>query len=425
MEPAQVFASEAAAAAALSGDSRGALVMALGRAYHQSGVPSDGLEEIMHRSARALDLELQVTALPTSIMAAVGPPASQRVVLLRLEPGAIDLGRLALLNDVFDRIVAGRSSAPAALAEVERIETLVHPVPPIFAIAAYCALSTGVSVVLGGHAHENLASFAIGIVVGTVYVLGRVVPTVDRLFEVLAGFFATIIVTLFAAAFEPLAVYIPIVAGVVQVLPGVQLTAALHELAFRNLVAGTSRLGSVLMTLLSLGCGFALGIAIVGPGALHATHIAYSPIGWPALAFAIVAVAVGISVLENARLRDYPWVLASCGVAEIAYRVFANSPAFQVATFAAALVVGIFANIGARYARIPQAVLLIPGVVIIVPGALSYESILFILQSDANDASSIALNAVIASVEIVSGLLLAQLTVAPRRRVLHPLRESS
>jgi uncharacterized membrane protein YjjB (DUF3815 family) len=50
-----------------------------------------------------------------------------------------------------------------------------------------------------------------------------------------------------------------------------------------------------------------------------------------------------------------------------------------------------------------------------VPGALSYESILLVLQSDAADASTIALNAVIASVEIVSGLLLAQLFIAPRR----------
>ena len=424
MEPVQIVASEVAAAEAVAGDARAAFVMALGRTYHQAGVPSDQLEEIMHQAAASLGLELQVTALPTSIMAALGPPTAQRVVLLRLEPGGIDLGRLALLNIVFDRLIAARITVPAALAEVDRIAALAHPVKPLRAIAAYCAFSTAVSVLLGGHTHEILASCAIGIVVGAVYVIGRRVPTVDRLFEVLAGFFATVIVTLFAYGLQPLAIYIPIVAGVVQVLPGAQLTAALHELAYRNLVAGTSRLGSVLMTLLSLGCGFALGIAVMGPGALHATPAEYAPTPWTALALAVVGAAIGIAVLENARAIDFPWVLGSCAAAEIAYRLFADSPAFQVAAFAAALIVGVLAIVGARYARIPQAVLLIPGVLIIVPGALSYESILFILQSNASDAASIALNAVIAAVEIVSGLLLAQLIVAPRRRTLHALHRA-
>ena len=70
MESTPVAISETAAHDIVAGDPKSALVIALGRAYHQSGVPSDQLEEIMHEAARALDLELQVTALPTSIMAA-------------------------------------------------------------------------------------------------------------------------------------------------------------------------------------------------------------------------------------------------------------------------------------------------------------------------------------------------------------------
>ena len=271
------------------------------------------------------------------------------------------------------------------------------------------------SIVLGGRTHEGIVSALVGLAVGAVWVAARRSVTVDRLFEVLAAFLATIIVTLYATHVAPIAVYVPIVAGVVQVLPGFQLTTALHELAYRNLVAGTSRLGGVLMTLLSLGCGFALGIAVVGPGALHISKIAYAPVPWFALAAAVVAIATGIGVLEDARPIDFPWVIGSCAVAEIAFRLFSNSPAFQVATFGAAVVVGVLANVGARFARIPQEVLLIPGVIIIVPGALSYESILYVLQSDAADAATIATNAVIAAVEIVSGLLLAQLFIARRR----------
>ena len=58
--------------------------------------------------------------------------------------------------------------------------------------------------------------------------IGQRSATVGRLFEVLAAFVATAIVTLYAAVFHPLNVYVPLVAGVIQLLPGLQLTSALH-----------------------------------------------------------------------------------------------------------------------------------------------------------------------------------------------------
>jgi uncharacterized membrane protein YjjP (DUF1212 family) len=425
MEPAQIVASEAAAAEAIAGDPEANLIVALGCAFHQAGVPTDQLEAIMHAAAAALELELQVTALPTSITAAIGHGFAQRVVLLRLEPGAIDLERLALLNIVYDRILARQLSTGIALAEVERISALRHMAGIVPTLLAYCVLSVGVSVILGGHNPENTAAAIIGVAAGLLALAGRRFASVARLFEVLAALVATVIVTLYGRYVHTLAVYIPIVAGVVQLLPGLQLTAALRELAYRNLVAGTARLGSVLMTLLSLGCGFALGIALVGPGEMHVSPIVYAPLPWWELALAVAAVAAGISVLENARAADVPWVFGACGVAEIAYRIFAALPGHQVATFGGALVVGLVTTLGARYARIPQAVLLVPGLLILVPGALSYESVLYILQSNAADAAGIAVTAVIAAVEIVSGLLLSQLFLAPEALAARPKSRAS
>jgi uncharacterized membrane protein YjjB (DUF3815 family) len=91
-------------------------------------------------------------------------------------------------------------------------------------------------------------------------------------------------------------------------------------------------------------------------------------------------------------------------------------PGHQVATFGAALVVGVVTSIGGRLAKVPQAVLLVPGLLILVPGSLSYESILFSVQSNTADAAGIGINSVFAAVEIVAGLLLAQLFIAPTHR---------
>ena len=409
----QTAISESAARVALSGEPEAELVIAFGRAYHQAGLPVDELEATMHIAAATLGIELQVNVLPTSITAAVGPGHAQRIVLLRLEPGVVDLQRLSFLNVVFRGVAERRISTADALVEVERIAALAHYAPAPLTIGAYCLLSVGVAILIGGHAAEIFAAAIIGVAVGGLSVIGRSVTAVDRLFEVLAGFVATIVVTAYAHAVGHIAVYIPIVAGVVQLLPGFQLTEALHELASRNIVAGTARLGSAIMTLLSLGCGFALGIAAVGPSALHLDPIVYAPVPLPLLALAVVAIGASIAVLQNARLADYPWVLGACVVAETAYRFFASLPGYQVSTFGGALAVGIAARIASRYARVPETILLVPGLLILVPGALSYESILFLLQSRAADAGAIALTATVAAVEIVSGLLLSQLFFAP------------
>jgi uncharacterized membrane protein YjjB (DUF3815 family) len=274
-------------------------------------------------------------------------------------------------------------------------------------------MAVGLSVILGGHNPENTAASIIGVITGGCAVAARRIPVVARLLEVLAAFIATVVVTLYGRFVHPLDVYVPLVAGVVQQLPGLQLTAALRELAFRNLVAGTARLGSVLMTLLSLGCGFGIAIAVVGSDQMRMTPMVYVPLPWWELALAVLAVAIGIAVLERARPVDVPWVLGSCGVAELAYRGLAALPVHQLATFGAALVVGLVTSLGARYVRIPQAVLLVPGIVILVPGALSYESLLFVIGNNSAGAAGFAVGAATAAVQIVTGLLLSQLLVMP------------
>ena len=342
-------------------------------------------------------------------------------MLLRLEPGQIDLRALSLLNLLFDRVCNRTIDPEQARDQLERIVLLVPSLTPFLTIAAYCALSVGASIILGGRNGENTAAALIGVVVGAIAWYRLRIPAVDRLFEVLAAFVATLIVSWYDRHIAPIAMYIPLVAGVVQVLPGLSLTESLHELASRHLVAGTARLGSVLMTLLSLACGFALALAVVGADALHFTMVHQPITPWWLLGIAVIAVATAVSILEHARARDYPWVLGSCAVAEVVYRLFNALPGYQVATFGAALVVGLLTNAGARYARIPQGVLLIPGLLILVPGSLSYESILFVLQRDSGDAAGISINSVIAAVEIVAGLLLAQLLVAPDRVRRRPL----
>jgi uncharacterized membrane protein YjjP (DUF1212 family) len=393
------------------------LIIALGRAYHQAGVPADTLEEILHAVAVSLGVELQVNALPTSLTVAVGPGTAQRLVILRLEPGRLNLRKLALLNVVYQGLVGRAIDVGTTLTEIASIDANVRPRPPVVTIVAYALLSLGASVLLGGGLREVQVSTLVGVAIGAIGAAADRYDPVNRMFEVIAAFVATLVVAGYERLVGPVALYITIVAGVVQLLPGFTLTTALHELASRHLVAGTARLGGVLVTLLSLGCGFALALAIVGTAMLPEPN--FEPVHSPGLLVlpAAVIMAVAISIILRARARDFGWVCASCVVAVVTSRIFGALPGHQVAAFGSAFIVGVLTNVASRYLRIPQAVMLIPGILVLVPGSLSYESILAIFRTDLTNAVNLGVGAVLTSILIVAGTLLSQLLIRPLPRL--------
>ncbi|MDQ2681034.1 MAG: threonine/serine exporter family protein, partial [Candidatus Eremiobacteraeota bacterium] len=359
--------------------------------------------------AQAIDLDLQIFALPTNITLAIGPSYAQKVVMLRLPPGSLDLRRLAVLTEIYNGAGNGTLAIADAIAQLTHLDELYPPFRPWLSILSYCVLSLGVAIVLGAGAHELIVAALIGISTGSIAAIATRNATVERLFEVLAALAGTLILAAFNKFVGPANIYISIIAGVVQLLPGYSLTTALQELANHDLVAGVARLGKVLSTLLALACGVAFGITIAGSGFFATVTIKPHPIPAIYWLLAVVLMATGLSINLQARSKDVFWVLLSCFLALYTSRVFGELPGHQVATFASALVCGLVANIGARFLKVPRPVLLVPALITLVPGSLSYESFLNIFQHDYNNAATLGVNAVLSAIFIVAGLLLSQL----------------
>jgi uncharacterized membrane protein YjjB (DUF3815 family) len=148
-------------------------------------------------------------------------------------------------------------------------------------------------------------------------------------------------------------------------------------------------------------------------------HLTFAPVRSPGFLVipAAILMAAAISIILRARARDFGWVCASCVVAVATSRLFGSLPGHQVSAFGSAFVVGIVTNVSARYLRIPQAIMLIPGILVLVPGSLSYESIIYIYQTDITNALSVASGAVLASTLIVAGTLLSQIIIRPMPRL--------
>jgi uncharacterized membrane protein YjjP (DUF1212 family) len=120
-------------------DPRAALLMLVGRAAHQSGVPTDILEDLVTDVGACLELETQINALPTSMTVAVGPPQDQRIYMVRLPPGSLDLQRLSLINDLIRQLHAREIDVPGALAAFSSLQADARPAPALALVAAYCA----------------------------------------------------------------------------------------------------------------------------------------------------------------------------------------------------------------------------------------------------------------------------------------------
>lgn len=395
-------------------DDRTELLLALSVALHHAGLPTDALEQTVREIALRLGVRAEINALPTTLTLAVGSGFAQRLSVLRLDPGSLDLRKLALLDRVVGQIRAGIDPS-LALADVTRIDTVAAPDPPLLTIGAYALLSCGTALLLGGGRGEIIVSSIVGVAIGAIAALALRSRRVDRVFEISAAFVATIIVALWERfAATPISLYVAVIAGVVQLLPGYSLTTALNELANRNLVAGTARLGGVLVTLLSLTSGFVLGAGVGGSAIVNAPTVSPGDVTTWSIPLASALMGLAIAAILHARFRDLGWIVASCVATVALARFFPTLGITQASPFATAFAIGLATNLAARYLRIPQSVMQVPGLLVLVPGSLSYQSLLYVFQADPTDAVSLAVKALLAAILIVAGFLTSQL-VAPAR----------
>ncbi|GAC1652867.1 MAG: threonine/serine exporter family protein [Vulcanimicrobiaceae bacterium] len=398
-------------------DPRSTFLVLLAEQLHLAGTTTDRLESMVTSAARVLSVELHIFATPTNITLAIGPPYRQQVVMLRVSPGTLDLRALALLTEVYDALCRRSIDVIEAIAHVNAIVDLRTPAQAWRTAASFCVVSLGTSLLLGADRLEVLVAGSIGLSTGIIAAVAARSRVAARLFEVLATFFGTLIVAGFNHFVGPTNLYIAIISGIVPLLPGYSLTSALYELANSDLVAGMARLGRVFATVLELGCGAALAIVVAGTAILSGSNNNPHPVGMLTWTLAIGLMTVGLSSVLNARLKDYAWIFAACFIALLTSRILGALPGHQAAAFGAAFVSGLVSNLGARFLRVPQLVLLVPAVFVLVPGALTYESVASLFEQNFTTAAGLGVNAMIASIFIVAGLLLSQLLFATAGRI--------
>ncbi|HET7232656.1 MAG TPA: threonine/serine exporter family protein [Longimicrobium sp.] len=393
-------------------------VLHLGRALHSYGTPSNRLEEILGAMSRRLGLgEAQVFSQPTSIMASFGPIGRQRTHMLRVEPGEVNLGKLAAVERVSLEVAHGRLTPDEGSARIAEIAVARPPYGPALTTLAYGGISGATCQLLGGGPREIAAATLLGLALRIFALVAGGQPRLGHVQEPLVSFLVSVAAVALAHLAGPLSVLVATLAGLIVLLPGLTLTTGLSELASRHLASGTARLSGAFITFLGMAFGVALGNSV--GAAVFGTLPPVDPMpirAWWAVLAAIAVSPLCSIVIQRAAPKDAPWIVAASVLGVGGGRLGTGWLGVELGAFVGALAVGLAGNAYARWRNRPPAVVLVPGIILLVPGSIGFRSLTSLMDRQALAGIQTAFSTVLTAVALVSGLLIAGV-IAPEPRL--------
>jgi uncharacterized membrane protein YjjP (DUF1212 family) len=390
-----------------------AFVLTLGRALHRYGTPAPRLEEALGVACRSLDLDAEIFTTPTAIIMSFGEPHELRTRMMRVESGELDMDKLEQVDDLADDVAAQRLTPAQGVVRLEAILVAPRLYGRALSIAMAGLTSAALAVFFGGGALDLALAGLLGVVLGLLELVTRRSTDQARVFELVAA-----AVVAFAActasAVVDCAPALVTIAALIVILPGMSLTVAMTELATRHLIAGTARLMSAVIVLLELVVGVALGERAAE--AVVAIHSAPPPPlpGW-AQPVALVASALGMSIIVQAQRRAFAWILVASFVGYAGTLAGTAWLGSQMGAMVGAFAVGVLGNTFARVLERPAQVVIVPASLLLVPGSMGFRGVSALLGHDTVTGVGTVFEMFIVALAIVAGLLVATALVPPRR----------
>lgn len=395
-------------------DPRVSFLLALGRALHGAGHSSQGLEELLELAAAKLGVPGEFFTTPTSMFAAFGHDERQRTYLLRVEPEGPNLGRLAGIKTVLDRVLDGTLDPATGAAQLRAVAESRSPYSRVLTTAAF-SLSSGASAAFfGGGPREIVLAAALGLVTGLLALVAERHPTLERVFATVASFVVAMMATAAGVLLGNVSVSTAILGGLVVLLPGLMLVGAMGELASGHLSSGTARAAGAFIVFLGIGFGTALGtrVAALGFGTAPVTPPEGLPLHY--IWVAIVAAALAFAVLLKADRRDIPWIVLGACVSILASRLGSLVVGPEMAPFFGSFGVAVAGWLFATRTSRPASVVVAPGILVLVPGSIGFRSIAALMDRSVVAGIDTAMSALVTAIALVVGLLVANVVLPSR-----------
>jgi len=389
-------------------------VLAFARALHRFGTPAHQLEAALANVCRRLGLDAELFSSPTAIIISFGAHHELKTRLMRVEGGELDMGKLAQIDALGDQVIAREISAEEASTRLAAILAAPKQFGRALWTFVHGVTAAGLAVFFGGTLQDVVLGGAIGLILGLLAQL--IAPSTDqtRVFELVGAAFASFTAGVMSAWSPRISPSLVTLAALVILLPGLSLTVAMSELATRNLIAGTARLMSAIIVLLELGVGVALGSRL----ATELVHVRTAvPLPLPEYAnwIALVAASLGVSVLVQAQVRAFGWIIGACVVGYVGSRYGTAWLGPQMGVLVGAFALGVLSNLYARLLDRPAQIVQVPAVLLLVPGSMGLRGMTSLLDKETLTGIETVFAMFIVATAIVAGLLIANAVFAPRR----------
>lgn len=384
----------------------------LGQAYLASGEQTAQVELILRRLATAYGVKRsRIVAFPTALFITIQDGEHERTTVAEGPTHALRLDQIAAVYHLGDQARQGHVDPQSGLRALSQILKQ----PPRFGVAAvvfgHVTLSVGLAMLLTAAWPNLVAAALLGLLVGLLKALNRNQPVLSVPLPVIAAMLVSVLV--FAAVqwhlpIDPLHVLVP---PLVTFLPGAMLTFGMVELAYGDMVSGSSRLLTGGVQLLLLVVGLAAGATVVGYSGENLVDVATGlrvaePWRIASSWIGVLAFGIGVYLHFSAPPASLRWILLVLLVTFAVQQLVEGHLGQVAGGFLGMLVVTPLCYlIQLRFHGPPAMVTFLPSFWILVPGALSLLSVKYML-SDRAAALDGFVTAVFAIVSIALGTLM-------------------
>lgn len=400
-----------------AGDKTYDFILRLGHALQKYSLPTPMLESAIAAMIRSLGAEGQVFVLPTGLFVSLGPSGKQRVSLMRVEPGEVNLEKLERLDALAEGVAGGKIRLDTGLQMIDEILQAPPTYGIVMTLAAYIVSAAAFSRLLGGGWRELVLTGLIGLFSGLIALLPRRWPQSSLLFEPSVALTSALMTALLGRWFLPVSPYETILSGLIMALPTLILTTAVIELATRNLISGSARLTWAVVIFLEISFGVTLGLSTVSwlvPD-FHLVKIAPIPLPHWSELIAIVLAPLSFAVIFSARHRYLGWILLAGVMGYVSSLLAGGFLGYAAGGFAGALTAGLISHLFSRISHRPSLVVMVPSILLLLPGSIGFSSLFNFMENNSLTGVGAAFRMATVVVSIVLGLLITYVVLPPLR----------
>jgi uncharacterized membrane protein YjjP (DUF1212 family) len=377
----------------------------------------------MAATSRAYVLDHQFLALPNYVQ--VGSPNGEGLYVANPDFD-IRYDQSFPLAQLVARAPSGLIDPDSGLAEIERIRHQPRRFPFWVTVMGYAVQSTGLALILQPTPWSLLGAAVLGLMVGTLSVLGHRIEAIGYLLPTICSFLVALIVFTFNNRWHVGADSLrALAAPLATFLPGAAITLAVIELSTRHVVSGASRLVAGFMQIAQLAFGILIAAQVAGIAETNLVTTEINRLGAWAPLLGVLVYGLGAMLYFGPPTSFLPWMLLMLLTAYAGQWVGNAVLGSYASGFGGGLTLILFALAVSHRPNPPPTVsLVVPGFWLLVPGSLGFMGVTQLLGTHSTavfTATMISMMSI--AVGVQTGLLLwraaIQLTSSPNRRAMH------